>query len=251
VLFYNCGSLYWDGAYGNEYTDCMVSGAAYGYIPQNGIKTNLRNKIIDCQRGLLCGYNNSVDYNIYNMQFINCTYDVSFSPTNKNNRKTNLIDCLIDTNKFTLGTISEGNKCTLNLKSTFTFIIENGDGAEARLFDKDGSLYDTIEISGETKKEITYYSVYVEGPSTKIDTVSSPFRLEISKDGYENLIINEIEITSGIPTFIRGKLIEETPPIYYQDNLIGETKEQELIAELSAENLKGKVNNDIVSGKII
>ncbi|MZQ50422.1 MAG: hypothetical protein GT598_15600 [Bacteroidales bacterium] len=85
-----------------------------------------------------------------------------------------------------------------------------------------------------------------------LNTYYENFELTISKNGY----------VTQKQYYAYGKLMSDalnnnkiwlntTPlPVYYQDNLIGETNEQELIAELSAENFKGKVNNDVLSGKI-
>jgi hypothetical protein len=253
TIYYDCGSLYWFNKAGNSFTDCVSTNTAYGIIPQAAATTNLRNKITGCTRGILVGYN-SVDQNIYNLQITECTKDIQFHPRQVNLKQTNLIDCLIDPSNYEIGAGTLGRKCQLNLKSIFTFLIEDGDGATAKIYDKDGNLHEEIEIEGATTKEVIYYTHYFEFASPaniSIITVYEPLKILVEKEGYDTLEISDITITQGVSTVIRAALLPVTPPIYIDRRIQGSIAPKQITGTASVKRLTGVVRRSVsISGTV-
>jgi hypothetical protein len=250
TTYHNCGSLYWYYNNGNSFTDCLICNASYGLIPQNAVGANLRNKIIDCQRGLLVGYN-SVDQNIYNLQVIGGTYNIFILATQSTLRQTNLIDCLIDVERIAVQSGSLNRLCRLNLKTTMTILIKEGAGATAKLYDKNGDLHENMTIEESTTKEVTFYTRYVKYTSPEITdelTIFEPFTLTISKPGFQDLTIPNITITPGVPTIIRGELVKT---IFVDRHIQGAIQTVGLEGSLAPRQLSGTIQvNKTIDGTI-
>lgn len=204
----------------NEYTDIKDVQLVRGYYgvsvasaAANSVFDNLI--IINCYTGLLFSGGSSINVTVRKIKLKNISGN-RHTYVNVNyylGRTINLIDCEADKDKlaFYKGyTFTQYNENYQHLKTTLTAKIHDGsqnvNGATIKLYDKDGNLLftQTTDENGEYQTEQTYYSKYVfyenneEIASGEIDL--EPFKLVISKAGYETEAIENISVTPGIPT---------------------------------------------------
>ena len=131
----------------------------------------------------------------------------------------NIIDSLIGTvnPKATILTAGYvGAKAFVDSYSTFSFYVENGEGATIKVYDKNDVLLldDVLLTDGElTGKELKYWERSQEktqdNPNVYVNVNEryDPFRLIITKTGYQDLIIENINIVDGEPTNIFANMI--------------------------------------------
>ena len=104
----------------------------------------------------------------------------------------------------------------LNHKTTFNATVKYGDGGVLIIKDKDGNIVYQETLSGEsmTEQEVTFASHHVRAIVYSVFDIDDlqvmePFQLEVTKNGYNKLIIPDIAITGG-----------ETTNVFAQMNLI-------------------------------
>jgi len=132
----------------------------------------------------------------------------------------NLIDCLIggaitlQANILTAGNV--GAKAFVDFYSTFSFYIENGDNATIRVWNKNNILLLDSVLDGSgilEDQELKYWERSVEKITDAPDTYTTinekytPFRIEITRAGWETLTIEGVEIVDGEPTNIFGTMV--------------------------------------------
>jgi hypothetical protein len=260
VKFVNVGSTYFSLSTNVSLIDCENSSGVYGNIPRNNI-TDIRNKYLDCTYGMLLGYN-TYAMKIYNPQVINCTYDLCFQPLRNTNSLTTIIDGLIDTDNIrllvSLGPYGDKNRCmTLNLATNMSFEFENADNANVKVFDKDASLLFDETYVEDLEEEINYYERYVESqgivynPAVDEITIRQPFSIVVSKDGYDDLEINNVNVVPGEATSIRGTLVPSTAPIYVNQSISGLLEDISISGDIELNNITGTVSQNIITGSII
>lgn len=132
----------------------------------------------------------------------------------------NLIDSLIGgtmtLNVSTLTAGYVGAKAFVDFYSTFSFYIENGDNAIIKVWNKNDILLldSVLDGSGELEdQELKYWERSVEKITDAPDTYTTinekytPFRIEITRAGWETLTIEGVEIVDGEPTNIFGTMV--------------------------------------------
>ncbi len=254
--FVNVGSTYWSNSATNQFIDCDVSNTLYGNIPRNNI-IDIRNKFLNCTTGLLAGYNTSGDIKIYNSSFIDCTNDIAYQPLATTHYTTRLIDPLLDLNKQSVWGTSANRQMTLEIATLMSLILNNADGADITIYDKDNNVHYQGSYSNGFEEEIVYYKRYVLAsgingqPTTDTINIYQPFKVVISKNGYDDLVINNLEVTPGQATTLRGELVPLTPPIYYNQQLEGTINTDSVQSSILSNTVTGTVNNSIISGTIV
>jgi hypothetical protein len=132
----------------------------------------------------------------------------------------NLIDSSIGgaislvTNVSTAGHV--GAKAFVDFYSTFSFYVENGDNATVKVWNKnDVLLLDSVlDGSGVLEdQELKYWeksnTKITDAPDTfvVVDEKYTPFKVEITRAGWETLTIEGVEIVDGEPTNIFGTMV--------------------------------------------
>lgn len=262
--FFNVGSTYWARGEDSEFTDCEMVSTAYGYIPQKNIAINLRNKFINCINGILLGYNSTADIRIESPQLIGCTYDLVYLPLQYTYNAIGtevLVDPLVDLDKSSLLVTIDNRHCRVQIVTRMSFYIKDAENSIIKVYDKDSNLiYDSDYIEGLTD-DIKYYERYVVSqgiaytPLIDEEDIFQPFKVIVSKAGFDDLEIPNIYITSGQATTVRGGLVESTPPVYVSEKLTGEIlaeevleggieEEEKLTGELADITLCGSIAGD-------
>jgi len=191
----------------------------------------------------------SLSIEVSNIKCIDNTYDIALMVNNAI-CSVILIDSEIDTDKILIspsGTTS-GTK-SIYLRTTFNATIENGNGGDLTIEDKDGNVayFETLSSDDMTEQIITYYdrvTIGDGGTGIESDTITEyqPFTLKITKGGYQDLEITGITVEAGHPTNIFGKMEEIS---LVSEALSGElSSEGELTGELQDEGeLIGELND--------
>lgn len=137
-----------------------------------------------------------------------------------------MTDCEVDhTSIYAWGyTVPVGNTWHVDMffKTTFSGFIANGSGSTLNVYDKDNNIVHSETLGSEDiqQKELTYYHLLattegLSGPTTvipnKVIDDYEPFRAVVSKAGYDDLTIPDINVIAGQPTVIRGELMETAP----------------------------------------
>lgn len=126
-----------------------------------------------------------------------------------------MIDCITGAiqprSNYALSVI--GDKGIAQWESTFNFNITNGENAAIKMYNVENTLViDTaLDASGKLTGEEIIYRIYSQekiGDSQweTINKYTHPFKVVIEKEGYQKLEIDNITVTSGVPTIIRGML---------------------------------------------
>jgi hypothetical protein len=214
--------------YSNENVDfknMTIHNATYPIVPNNN--TTYENIILIEPHTALYTQrlSSNSEVTIRNCKFIDITSrSVLFSFSNDYNILLNVIDGTLDWTEYQLY-LGSGDMI-INYKTTFNAVIGNGSGSTLILYDKDDNiLYDEVLVSENmTEQEITYvnHDVAMDDSVVTKDELSvlHPFKLIISKNGYENLIISNIYVTPGQPTIIRGTLLEPNSRIKIHNSTI-------------------------------
>lgn len=257
---FNCvGSTYWTRDTESEFTDCEMIGTSYGLIPQENIAVNLRNKFINCSNGILLGYNYHGDVRIENAQFINCNYDLVYQPivrTSSALLTTVLVDPLVDLEKSYLMVTNDDRHMKLQLVTRMSFYISNAEGSLIKVYDKDNNIIYENEYSEGLTDDILYYQRYVVSQGIKevplVDEVNlyQPFKLVVSKEGYDDLVIENIEVTPGQPTIIRGNMVLTEPPIYVDSNMNSEINTENIQSKIEEESITGDISIESINSNI-
>jgi|GEM_PF-5904975 len=215
------------------------SGASNIWIPYDFVSAE-NITVIDCPVGLYL-YQISI-LNIRKLKLINVANHLKFRPTQVG-QVLNCFDSNIDMSKYNYSLTGVNGDTTANNISTFKINIANGDGGTAKLYDKDDNLIFSEVLSGELEKEVTFEMMEfdaVDGEITKeLLTTYEPFKLVVSKDGYQDLTIPDIAINAGSETHIFGKIVKT---IYYQKLISGQVSEQEVSGSVETVEVKGTIN---------
>jgi hypothetical protein len=187
---------------------------------------------------------------IRNIKMYNVITNYEFYFSNSTPQIFNLINSQIDIDSYTF-TFAEVTNYTLNLQSTFRIHINQAANATAKLYDQHGTLIEEGTLDGDGKwnlaDPVTYASRYVETDGSSVventKTVHEPFKLVVTKTGYQDLEIDNIYCTvDGVgqlsPTVVEGKMIEKNYIDRRIDASIEETKinaEVEAVTEITAE----------------
>lgn len=206
---------------------------AYDFVSAENIT------IIDCPIGIYIY--TLQELNLRKLKLINVTNHLRFRP-NQAGQVLNCFDSNIDMTKYTKYTTGTGD-ITANNISTFKINIADGDGGAAKLYDKDDNLIFSEVLSGELTKEVVFERMEVacvDGELTKeLLTTYEPFKLVVSKSGYEDLTIPDIAINAGSETHIFGKMVE---PTYYQRLIDASVSEEEISGSINTVEVSGTVN---------
>jgi hypothetical protein len=171
----------------------------------------------------------AINITINNLMIDNVTTHFLIWPRFSATRIMNCIDSQVDLSLRTVYSNWDGEQI-VNNKSTFKINIENGDGGTAKLYDQNDNLIWSEDLSGELEKIVTFQNldaITLGEEVTKNEvTTYEPFKLVISKDYYNDLIIPNIVIEPGEKTIITGKIVQTK---YYQYGITGEVKKQELV----------------------
>jgi hypothetical protein len=123
-----------------------------------------------------------------------------------------LIDSNGDLTKYNIIGTADTTGLSVILKSTFSGTIENGTGGTLTIKDKDGvTVYTEVLASDDmTFQTIEYQrrTITASGGAitSNVYTISEPFTVVVTKTGYQDLTISDIEVTGGVQTIIYGKL---------------------------------------------
>ena len=250
VSFYNAGSTYFSFGFGTEISNCSVAGSPYGVIPRRNLSVDVGNKYFRCGKGILLGYNLDGDVRIESPYIEDCTYDLSFQPLNTTNYKTVLVDPYLDFTKIEyLVSRSAGKNVTLQVVTRMSFALENATGSYITVYDKDDNIMYEGDYEEDLEIDMLYYNQYVESagttgiPAVNDITIYYPFKLVVSREGYDNLEIPNIVPTIGQPTAIRGSMVEVTPPIYYQQAISGDVLMSALTGMVTGTEVFGTTTN--------
>jgi len=130
----------------------------------------------------------------------------------------NFIDSFVPRDDCTWYGQNDTTDARIDLNWLTTFIIKtNTPDCDYILYDKEDNIISEGIISGsENEEPITYYSEVVSSALGTTDVVYTkteydPLRLVISKQGYETLEIEDVNIIDGQPTIINATLKKSVP----------------------------------------
>ena len=210
---YECGQIIFGSA---SSTNVLISNCRIkGQLQPRGQGIVCERLLVeDSGVGILIGYSN---FKYYNTEFKLCTKDINIYPVNTS------IECLfVDSNinptkiVFTSATTLYGQSIT-RLLSTFNAYIDNGIGAVLIIKDKDGNpVYSELLASENmTEKEIDYWRNEYKHDYGVVDYnntyIYQPFSIVVVKEGFDTLVIPNINVTPGQPTIIRGTMVPTAP----------------------------------------
>lgn len=221
----------------NFYTsvyDCQFFGGFYG-CQFNGADIVDGVLIERCQIGLIHAVTGAGNYYFRNLKMNYITSGTyTYIRRGSNEKKIYFIDSQILGEGLgwygsIIGTTIQYNEQFL--QSTFNFKINNEDGdnlegVDIKVYNVKEELVHsgTSDINGEDSEVLSYYRKYFTGTATETleDGQESlePFKIIISKNGYETVEIKDLEVVSGIPTNIKTTL-KKTAPLLIDSN--GET----------------------------
>jgi len=129
-----------------------------------------------------------------------------------NNYTINIVDSVGDINNYNnIG--YDASNSYLKFKTTFSTDIENSANGTMVIYDKDNNIiYQEDLLSNEmSPQELEYQQRHIERDGSSITknevTIYQPFKLVVTKYGYDDLVISNIYVTSGQPTIIRGEMV--------------------------------------------
>jgi hypothetical protein len=213
---------------------------------------NLRIKVVNCYWSFYLMYLQT-DLTLRNLVIKNSTKnDIAFRPYTKFDVKAILIDSEVDYNDYMITLGSYGSQWLI-LKSSFVWYF--GETVNVLLTDKDGYEILNKSVDDGNVDEVIYHTHFVatnsSGQLANDDLVTlEPFKLVVSKEGYDDIEIANITITSGQPTIIRGNLKPSTPPIYYQQVIDGEIGSLDLSGAIETTQIDGVIDNNILNGEV-
>jgi len=145
---------------------------------------------------------------------IDCTTDLQIMP-NSFGRVDYLIDSIVDTNKITFQNLGDNRDVKVYLQTTFNIIV-SGIDLQLSIYDKDGVQVFSTTFTDTISEIITYFYIeYVTGiggvGAVQIEEAKQPFSIVISKAGYLDIFLDNIEVIPGQETTIRANL---QSPIY-------------------------------------
>ncbi|GAG86122.1 unnamed protein product, partial [marine sediment metagenome] len=165
---------------------------------------------------------------------------LKFRPNNTG-QVLNCFDSNIDVSSYIYVLTGTGD-ITANNISTFKINIADGDGGTAKLYDKDDNLIFSEVLSGELQKEVTFEMMEfdtVDGEITKeLLTTYEPFKLVITKSGYQDLTIPDIAINAGEQTRIFAEIVK---PTYYQHSISGDVSQTTVKGTISQTTVRGTI----------
>jgi len=213
-VIYNCEVYFTDNFMYNQYADIQYLKFVSDYFFLNS--TPIRIQYIDLYFGYLtCNPLSSSGAYAKNIRFFDNAGVKFYLQGGEDDRALILCDSnaphdiVVQSNSYWAST-----RWWYKLNSTFNFNIKNGNGATITLKDKNGNIVVNHTFSGETySQEVTYFAakcwhIYDGQTANAYKELYDyqPFSLVISKSGYQDLIIDSITVTDGIPTEIRGEL---------------------------------------------
>lgn len=254
ISTFNCNTGINSYVAGSTLKNISIYGSTYGFeLRQNPLI--MENINIYSSINAFNGYfANDFEIKVYNTNLYDTANTGRLAP-NTPNVVVSFVDCKITTDDFYINSWGS-NAGTLRIRnySTFSVILNQGD-VNIKIYDKDDSLiYEDVEVDNE---EILYserIGVVESGEVISItDTNYQPLKVVVTKQGYDDLVISDINIAAGQPTIIRGELVETEPPIYIDRNIQGNISQPQLEGEIKAEELLyGTIEKEIeLSGEIM
>jgi hypothetical protein len=198
-----------------NYIDCMNSGTIISYNTNNtgirfinGRSLYLRNT-----------YEDLIFKNLENINTLPMVIAATIG-TMGLNRSITFIDSDVDPTNYSLVAAFNG-ELNIYYKNTFIWKIENNINIKL-LNNMDNVIINEI-VNFDDSNEILYSDFYLRVDNNIITNddliIYQPFKLIVSKEGYDDLIIEDINVTPGQPTIIRGELVNIT----FKTQLYGST----------------------------
>ena len=184
--------------------DIMYYYARYGIVPYSSF-TNNNVKVLNASNSCIYTWNMLYDTTLNNFKNDSGRgiYYGLFRPSTLT-----LIDCEVDPAIYTISTSWNGEQWA-NHQTTFTWKV--GDGISIILKDKDDNIILNKNVDNDDTDIVTFVNLHitkVAGETGSADVTNFyPFTLTLSKKGYQDLTISDINITRGQPTVIRGEMV--------------------------------------------
>ena len=206
---------------------------AYDFVSAENIT------MIDCATGIYVI--TLQELNLKELKLINVTKHFVLRPAQAG-QILNCFDSNVDLSSYNYQLGGTGD-ITANNISTFKINIADGDSGTAKLYNKDDNLIFSEVLSGELEKEVTFEMMEFDCIGAEITkellTTYEPFKLVVSKSGYQDLTISDIVVNPGSETHIFGKMIV---PTYYQRAISGQVSEQEVSGTIETIEVTGTIN---------
>jgi hypothetical protein len=192
------------GQYVDAYLDkCTLTLGDLGFqVLANGV-TNRDLIFVDGQSAIyiraLYAENNVV---LRGVELINNTADLYYNTTGGDNYLT-LIDCLADPESYSLSSTST-HKALTTFKTTFRWKFD----ADVKVYDKDENLIidKTVAIDDEDEVIFCEHHFTVDPEPALEVRYKQPFKVVVSKKGFETIAILDNEVVLGQKTVIRAEL---------------------------------------------
>ena len=156
----------------------------------------------------------TADFTVRNLKVKNVLFNTTFYVNTDSTG--NLIDCENDpvVHRVVSAAVAGTRTNIANFQSTFRWLLEQKD-VSVKVYDKDDNLVlDKVVNSGD-EDVLTFAKrtvIKVDSATATTNTLETfePFKAVLTKEGYQTFSINIIVVTRGVPTIIRGSLLEIT-----------------------------------------
>ena len=249
----------------NDYTDVLnviSNGGNYGVQLQgagtiDGFYISYKNYGVLSQ-GLASGYvkfkNVSIKECVLGDTFIRC--GIASVPY-----VFDFVDCKMTPERLTFYNSGAGvHRTTQNLITSLSGVIydesSNPITSDVKIYDRDNNLLYTISaVDGILSTlEIVYFYTWREVAAGVTTAESSnhlsPFKIVVSKPGYQDLEIPGVTVTPGLPTVIRGQLVPEIPPVYVDRDIQGSVAIQDIQGSVAIQEIQGSVEVEDPQGVV-
>jgi hypothetical protein len=246
-LYYNVLQAYRMHIYTGVWNNLNIYRAQIIYV--NGTPTFNNLTLINCDNGLT-PYNGNAIYN--GLIFINCDYGIYTYVLDGTLKITGLkvigtsgikfrmwkestlqlLDSMIDPENYGILTNDEGTDVA-EFYTTVNVHITNGTGGTLTIYDKDDNVVYTEVLAGEdmTEQELMWAkrTITASGGVAVVNELVyyHPYRIVVTKPGYQDLEIPGIEVRRGEKTDVHGKMVTSPAPIYYDTEITAVVEQQQ------------------------